>query len=97
MPLKYLSNFWRTLDIPLINYEVSLDLSWFENCVITSLEKRLVTAEQGDNPVVYDDSPTGAAFNITETKLYDPVVILSAENDNKLLAQLKTGFKRTIK
>ena len=96
MPLRYLSNFWRTLDIPLINCEVSLALSWSVTCVITSLEKRLVTAAQGDNPAVYDDSPTGPTFKITDTKLYVALVTLSAEND-KLLEQLKTGFKRTIK
>ena len=95
--LKHLNNFWRTLDIPLINCKVSLALSWSENCVITSLEKRLVTAAQGDSPTVYDDSPTDTTFKITYTKLYVPVVTLSAENDNKLLEQLKTGFKRTIK
>ena len=37
--LKYLSNFWKTLDIPSINCEVSLTLSWSENCVITRLKK----------------------------------------------------------
>ena len=97
MPLKYLSNFWRTLDIPLINCEVSLTLSGSATCVITSLEKRLVTAAQGGNPAVYDDSATYAKFKITDTKLYVPVVTLSAENVNKLLEQLKAGFKRTIK
>ena len=97
VPLKHLSNFWKTIDIPLINCEVSLALSWSGNCVITSLEKRLVTTAQGDNPAVYDDSPTNAAFKITDCKLYVPVVTLSAENNNKLLEQLKTGFKRTIK
>ena len=40
VPLKYLSNFWRTLDLPLINYEVSLTLTWSENCVITSKATR---------------------------------------------------------
>ena len=40
---------------------------------------------------------TNATFKITDCKLYVPVVTLSAENDNKLLEQLKTGFKRTIK
>ena len=30
IPLKYLSNFWRNLDMPLINWEVSLTLSWHE-------------------------------------------------------------------
>ena len=34
---------------------------------------------------------------IKDTKLYVPVVTLSAENYNKVLEQLKTGFKRTIK
>ena len=40
VPLKYLSNFCRSLVMPLINYEVSLTLTWFEHCVITSLERR---------------------------------------------------------
>ena len=39
VPLKYLSNFWRTLDIPLINSEVSLTLTWSANCVITTIKK----------------------------------------------------------
>ena len=42
-------------------------------------------------------APSGAKFKITDTKLYVPVVILSKENDTKLLEQLKSGFKRTIK
>ena len=97
VPLKHLSNFWKTLDVPLISCEVSLALSWSANCVITSLQKRLVTAAQGGNPAVYDDSPTNATFKITDIKLYVPVVTLSAETDKKLLEQLKTGFTRTIK
>ena len=36
VPLKYLSNFWKTLNIPVINCEVSLTLTWSENCVLTS-------------------------------------------------------------
>ena len=36
IPLKYLSNFWRTLEMPLINCEVELILTWSENCVIIS-------------------------------------------------------------
>ena len=34
VPLKYLSNFWRTLEIPLINCEVNLILTWSSDCVI---------------------------------------------------------------
>ena len=96
MPLKYLSNFWRTLDISLINCEVSLTLTWSEKCVITSKATR--EADPDADPAVDEiNNPTNATFKIKDTKLYVPVVTLSAENDNKLLRQLKTGFKRTIK
>ena len=81
----------------LINCDVSLALTWSADCVITSLQKILVTAAQGDNLEVRHDSPTNATFKITGTKLYVPVVTLSADNDNKLLQQLKIGFKRIIK
>ena len=43
------------------------------------------------------DNPENATFQITETKLYVPVVTLSKENDIKLLEKLKSGFKKTIK
>ena len=36
VPLKYLSNFWRTLEMPLINCEVEIILTWSETCVISS-------------------------------------------------------------
>ena len=36
VPLKYLSNFWRTLEMPLINCEVNLELTWSRDCVITN-------------------------------------------------------------
>ena len=44
-----------------------------------------------------DTSPTNATFQITDTKLYVPVVTLSTEKDKRLLEQLRTRFKRTIK
>ena len=94
--LKYLSNFWRTPHMPLINCEVYLTLTWSENCVLTSKATR--EADPDANPAVDEiNNPTNATFKITGTKLYVPIVTLSAENDNKLLEQLKTGFKRTIK
>ena len=96
MGLKYLGNFWRTLDIPLINCEVSLTLTWSENCVIASKATREADPD-ADPAVAGINNPTNAIFKITDCKLYVPVVTLSAENDNKLLEQLKTGFKRIIK
>ena len=74
-----------------------MTLSWSETCVITSMEKRLVTAAQGGNPAVYGHYPESAAFKIKDCELYNPVVTLSAKNDNILLEQLKTEFKRTTK
>ena len=93
VPLKYLGNFRYSLNIPLANCEVSLALSWSATCVITSTEKRILAAGQSNR----GGSPTNATFKITDIKMYVPVVTLSAEMDNKLLEQLKIGFKRTIK
>ena len=50
---------------------------------------------EGTNPEIV--SELGLEFQITDTKLFVPVVTLSKENDIKLLEQLKSGFKRTIK
>ena len=36
VPLKYLSNFWRSLEMPLINCKVYLELNWIENCILSS-------------------------------------------------------------
>ena len=96
VPLKYLGNFWKSLDISLINCEVSLTLTWDKNCVITSRESRLVTTAQGGNPEVRDNSPTGAAFEISDCMLYAPVVTLSKDDNDELLNNLKSGFKRVI-
>ena len=77
VPLKYLSNFWRTLEMPLVNCEVNLILTWSKDCVITN-------------------STGEGKFTITETKLYVPVLTLSTKDNEKLLQQLKSGFKKTI-
>ena len=34
VPLKYLSNFWRTLEMTLINSEINLQLKWSEKLVL---------------------------------------------------------------
>ena len=36
LSLKYLSNFWKTLEMPLINYEINLILTWSEKCVLSN-------------------------------------------------------------
>ena len=77
--LKYLSSFWRTLEMPLINCEIELILAWSRDSVImyTNLD---------------DQVPT---FTITETNLYVPIVTLLTQDNSKLLPQLKSDLKRT--
>ena len=55
------------------------------------MEKRVIINRRRDT------SPTNAKFQITDTKLHVPVATLSTENDKRLLEQLRTGFKKTIK
>ena len=80
IPLKYLSNFWKFLDLLLINCEIELDLSWTKECVLI---------EQNNNI-------TGVNFVITSTKLYVPVVTFSIIDNIEFLENMKQGFKRTI-
>ena len=56
--LKYLSNFWKTFEIPILNCEISLLLTWSANCLIMT-------------GAVVNQVPT---FTITDMKLYVPVV-----------------------
>ena len=96
VPLKHLSNFWKSLNIPLINCEVELILTWFKNCVL--IDKLTRETDYDVDPNVYEvDNPENATFKITDTKLFLQVVTLSKKNGIKLLEQLKSGFKTTIK
>ena len=80
VPLKYLSHFWRILEMPLINCEVNLILTWSSTCVL------IATGVPNQ----------AATFAITDTKLYVPVVTLSTQENTKFFQQLKSGFKRVI-
>ena len=91
VPLKYLGNFWRALNMPLINCEVSLELKWDKNCVIISRQINLNL--DGGNTA----GPTGATFPVNNCKLYVPAVTLSKDDEIKLLTNLKSGFTREIK
>ena len=68
-PLKYSSNFWGALEMPFINCEINLILTWFASCVIISTN----VANQN------------ATFEITDTKLYVPLVTLSTKDNSKAL------------
>ena len=68
-PLKYSSNFWRTLEMSLIDCKINLILTWSANYVT------IYTNVANQDP----------EFEITETKLYVPVVTLSTDDNAKLL------------
>ena len=91
VPLKYLSSFWRTLDIPLINCKINLILTWSENCVLTDIITQ-VASTNAYSAIPAIQPPANAIFKIKDAKLYVPVVTLSAQDDNKFLEQLKPGF-----
>ena len=61
--LKYLSNFWRTLEMPLINCKVCLQLKWSKYCILVA------DTAANQNP----------EFKLIYTKLCVPVVTLSSQ------------------
>ena len=76
IPFKHFSNFWRTLDIPLINCEIPLTLTWCKNCILISKEAR--DGNYTANPILPKiDTPRSATFQMTNTILYVPVLTLS--------------------
>ena len=84
--LKYLSNFFRSLEVPLINCKIYLKLNWNNNCVMYGAD----TYAGGDN-----SNDREATFQITSTKLYVLVVTLSTKDNENLTKQLDEGFKRS--
>ena len=71
IPLKYLNNFWRTLEMLLVTCEINLILTWSANSftIANAIEGQVLT------------------FPNTDTKLYVPVLNLSTQNNAKLLEQ----------
>ena len=84
VPLKYLSNFWRSLEMQLINCEVELKLK---------LPKYRVLAAAG---VDVNANANNITFTIKDTKLYVPFVTLSAKDNQKLSKFLSKGFERSV-
>ena len=89
VPLKYLSNFFRSLEMPLINYAFNILSSKFCNCKIKlnlTWKKECVLSTGGGD----------AVFIINDTKLYVPVVTLSKEDNKDFIEQRDKGFQRSI-
>ena len=84
VPLKYLSNFFRSLEMPLINCQIKLNLTWKKECVLSTLD------DDDANP------ENNAVFVINDTKLYVPVVTLSKEDNKDFIEQQNKRFQRSI-
>ena len=69
----------RTPQIPLINCETNLQLTWSRKCFLVA-------------GTAVNQKPK---FKITDTKIYVPVTTLWTRDDAKLLKQLKLSFGRT--
>ena len=86
-PLKYLSNFFRSPEISLINCKIHLELNWNNNYVIYVTN----TYAGGDNA-----NNRKTTFKIRSTKLYVPIATLSTKDNVNLSKQLNEGFKRSV-
>ena len=84
VPLKYLSNFFRSLEMSLINCKIKLNLTWKKECVLSTLD------DDAANP------ENNAVFVINDTKLYVPVVTLSKEDKKDFIEHQNKGFQRSI-
>ena len=100
VPLKYLSNFWRYFDLPLINCEIDLDWSWSKECIISEISiMPRVSGNPRANPPTLDVKviqTTGATFQINNAKIYIPVITLSINDNIEFLGKIKKRFKRII-
>ena len=108
VPLKYLSNFWRTLEMPLINCEVNLILTWSPTCVISSatgetkfkitetkLYVPVVTLSTQENAKLLQQLKSGFKRTINWNK-YESEIKTSARNRylNHLINPRFQGVKR---
>ena len=79
--------FFRSLEMPLINCKIHLEINWNNNCVMYGAD----TYAGGDNT-----SDIEATFQLTSTKLYVSVVTLSTKDNVNLTKLLDEGFKRSV-
>ena len=87
VPLKYLSNFFRPPEMPLINSKTHLELNWNNNCVMYGADTYAGGANANNRETT---------FKITSTNLCVPIVTLLTEDNVNLTKQLNEGFKRSV-
>ena len=104
VPLKHLSNFWRSLEIPLINCKVGLSLNWYENFILFSAGKDAtftITDAKLDVPIVILSSEDNAKLSKVSGEGFkrpvywnkykvipNKIVEISANNEEKPIREL---------
>ena len=85
--LTYLSNFWRSLEMPLINFKVEFKLKWIKYCALSkAVYENIINDNYSDNNIT---------FIIKDTKSCVPVVTLSVTGKQNLSKLLSKGFERS--
>ena len=84
-PLKYQSNFWKSLEMSVIKCKGELDFDWKKHCALS--------AAAADNADVNSNT---IPFTLKGTILYIPVVTLSKKDNKKLSKLLSKGFERSV-
>ena len=88
LPLEYLSNFFKSIEMSLINCEVELKFKWTKYCDLSSAGN--------DNEIANAANANRIIFTIKDTKLHVPLVTLSERYNQKLSKLLSRGFKRSV-
>ena len=88
VPLKYLTNFFISLQMPRINCKVELKLKWTKYCVLSGTGN--------DNEIANAANVNRTIFTIKSTKLYVPAVTLSARDNQKLSKLFSIEFARYV-
>ena len=83
LPLKYLSNFSRSLDLPSINGDIEIDLPWSEYYVISEISRTLAVPANSPVPAAAETQTTSLMFQINNAKHCVPVVTLSITDNIK--------------
>ena len=92
--LKYVTNFKRSLEMQLINCKVELKLKWTRNCVLATVSVDNINANDSVENTNANDKNN--IFTIKDTKLYVPVVTLSAKGNQKLSKLPSKGSERSV-
>ena len=87
VPSKNLSRFWRSLEMLLINCKVELKLRWSKHCVLSVAGTDNANSNNDDNNI---------SFTMKDTKLYLPVVTLSARDNQRLSKLFIKRFERSV-